>query len=81
LRVILVKAVLHFDGHHRTEYGMERNQNQSLGLSVRCFKQSGADERAESDSFPSDLGLHGGESAEESSLNLRIGRLLNMLDK
>jgi hypothetical protein len=60
---------------------MERNQNQSPGLSVRCFKQSGADEGPASDAFPPDVGFHSGESADESSLNLRIGRLLNMLDK
>ncbi len=60
---------------------MERNQNQSPVLSVRCFKQDGAEERDQGSSYASDIWGQAGENADESSLHQRIGRLLNMLDK
>jgi hypothetical protein len=60
---------------------MERNQNQSLGLSVRCFKQCGTEERHESVAYASDSSVQPSDTADDSGLNIRIGRLLNMLDK
>lgn len=60
---------------------MERNQNQSQVLSVRCFKQGGGEELDESSSFTADIWGQPDESADDSSLHHRIGRLLKLLDK
>ncbi len=60
---------------------MERNQNQSPVLSVRCFKQGGGEECDDSPSFAADIWGQPEQSADDSSLHHRIGRLLSLLDK